>query len=102
MKKINETFICIHCWYNVPAASKTCRNHCPQCFVSLHVDWEIPWDRASNCNWKMFPVEYVITNWETKILFVCSKCGKKHHNKASTDDQLTNLDNLIYKYKSLL
>ncbi|MBO7095209.1 RNHCP domain-containing protein [bacterium] len=38
MKKINETFICTNCGQEVPLASKTCRNHCPYCFTSLHVD----------------------------------------------------------------
>ncbi|NCQ81548.1 RNHCP domain-containing protein [bacterium] len=23
-------------------AQKTCRNHCPHCFVSLHVDGDVP------------------------------------------------------------
>ena len=42
MKKINEPFVCIQCGKTVPLAKKTCRNHCPFCFTSLHVDGEIP------------------------------------------------------------
>ncbi|MBO7505538.1 RNHCP domain-containing protein [bacterium] len=49
MKKINESFICVNCGREVPLASKTCRNHCPYCFASLHVDGEIPGDRSSIC-----------------------------------------------------
>ncbi|MBQ5945300.1 RNHCP domain-containing protein [bacterium] len=26
----------------MPLAAKTCRNHCPYCFASLHVDGDIP------------------------------------------------------------
>lgn len=91
MKKINETFTCIECWKVVPLASKTCRNHCPFCFTSLHVDGEIPWDRASTCGWKMFPIKYEIKNSDYKILFACSKCGKTHRNKRAEDDEIINL-----------
>lgn len=42
MKKINEAFVCLECGKKVPLADKTCRNHCPYCFVSQHVDADIP------------------------------------------------------------
>ena len=45
MKKINETFVCLECGKSVPTAEKTCRNHCPFCFASQHVDGDIPGDR---------------------------------------------------------
>ena len=38
MKKINESFICLNCGKKVEVATRTCRNHCPYCFASLHVD----------------------------------------------------------------
>lgn len=100
MKKINETFTCINCGKLIPLASKTCRNHCPFCFVSLHVDWDVPWDRNSSCKWKMFPREYFLSNWKIKILFECETCHKKHRNKVSMDDDLHNVDAFIKKYKS--
>lgn len=99
MKKINETFVCLECGNQVGLAPKTCRNHCPRCFTSLHVDWQIPWDRSSSCHGKMYPKEYFISNWEIKILFQCVKCWKTHCNKTSADDNLPSLDELIYKYK---
>lgn len=102
MKKLNESFVCFNCWKNILKAYKTCRNHCPFCFASLHVDGNMPWDRSSNCGWKMLPVEYFISNGETKILFKCVKCWKNHYNKASLDDDLVNLDLLIHKYKFLV
>ncbi len=99
MKKINESFACINCWKQIPPAKKTCRNHCPYCFTSVHLDDKVPWDRDSNCNWKMVPIEYFISNQEIKITFECKKCWKIHYNKASLDDDLANLDNMIIKYK---
>ncbi|MBR7037477.1 RNHCP domain-containing protein [bacterium] len=42
MKKINESFRCVNCGQEIPLAPKTCRNHCPYCFTSLHVDGNIP------------------------------------------------------------
>lgn len=45
MKKINETFHCLECGKLVPLAERTCRNHCPYCFASRHVDGDIPGDR---------------------------------------------------------
>ena len=98
MKKINESFTCVNCGKNIPLAEKTCRNHCPYCFTSLHVDGDIPGDRASECKWIMYPVEYILKNSDYKILFVCSKCGKKHRNKRATDDIIENLPALIKSY----
>ena len=99
MKKINEQFICIHCKQAVPQAQRTCRNHCPFCFVSLHVDSDIPGDRGAECGGEMYPTMYKISNSEMKILFQCAKCGKQHRNKRATDDEVENLDKLIKEYK---
>ena len=102
MKKINETFVCINCKKKVSIASKTCRNHCPYCFTSLHVDWDIPGDRSNACHGKMFPIEYFIANWIMKILFECEKCHKKHRNKRAEDDEVIKLDEYIKKYRKNL
>ena len=37
----------------------------------------------------MYPVDYQLKNSDYKILFVCSKCGKKHRNKRADDDEIT-------------
>lgn len=95
MKKINETFTCISCWKQVPIAPKTCRNHCPYCFTSLHVDGDIPWDRSSECHGIMRPINYEIRNWTMKILFECEKCGKQHRNKRAEDDDIDALLKII-------
>ena len=102
MKKINEDFVCVNCWKFVSKAKKTCRNHCPYCFVSIHLDDKLPGDRASNCWGLMYPIEYELSNWIIKITFKCSKCGHIHKNKAAEDDDLVKLDELVKKYKNLL
>lgn len=99
MKKINESFTCIHCGKFVPLAPKTCRNHCPYCFCSLHLDDKIPGDRASECKGKMFPINYEIKNDEMRILFQCEKCGKLHRNKRAEDDDLELLLQSINEHK---
>ncbi len=98
MKKINEWFVCINCWKKVPPAKRTCRNHCPYCFVSIHLDENIPWDRKSNCGGKMYPIDYKISNWQIKILFKCEKCWKLHWNIAADDDNIWDLPKLILNY----
>ena len=102
MKKINESFVCINCGKEISQASKTCRNHCPYCFVSLHVDWDIPWDRKWECNAIMYPTTYKLSNSEYKILFECSKCHKKHRNKRAEDDEISLLPELIKTYQQFL
>ena len=99
MKKINEEFVCTNCGQNVEKAKKTCRNHCPYCFVSLHIDWDIPWDRQSECWWKMYPTEFIIANGWVKILFKCEKCWKEHWNKLADDDNFVELQWFIEEYK---
>ncbi len=102
MKKINESFLCTNCGKEISQAAKTCRNHCPHCFISLHVDWEVPWDRLSQCNSLMYPTTYEIRNWNYKILFECSACHKLHRNKRAEDDQIEKLPELIEEYKQIL
>ena len=104
MKKINESFICVHCHKSIEEAIKTCRNHCPHCFCSLHVDGETPGDRSAlnACGSQMFPIEYKLLNSDYKILFQCSKCGKTHRNKRAIDDEIIELPRLIEEYREIL
>jgi len=102
MKKINEGFVCINCREYNPPASKTCRNHCRKCFVSIHLDDDVPWDRAANCGWKMYAIDYIIKSDEVKIKFKCSKCGKIHWNKAADDDDIVGLFEKVIYYKNLI
>ena len=102
MKKINESFTCIHCGKAISLAAKTCRNHCPYCFVSLHVDGEIPGDRNTQCGGNMYPTAYEIRNGQLKIHFQCATCGKLHRNKRADDDEVEALDSYINEYKKIL
>jgi len=36
--KIDEEFICENCGIKVQALGYSCRNHCPYCLFSKHVD----------------------------------------------------------------
>ena len=99
MKKINESFVCLSCKKDISPAPQTCRNHCPYCFTSLHIDQNIPWDRWSTCHGMMFPREYNIANGKTRIKFECVSCWHIHHNKASADDNLWELDMYIGTWK---
>ena len=49
----------------------------------------------------MYPVDYQLKNSDYKILFVCSKCGKKHWNKRADDDDITQLPMFIRLYADL-
>jgi DNA-directed RNA polymerase subunit RPC12/RpoP len=102
MKKINETFECVNCKKEIPLANRTCRNHCPFCFVSLHVDGDIPWDRSADCHWRMIPTSYKLANWTIKIDFECVKCKKHHRNKLADDDNFGELDSAIKTLRGIL
>ena len=87
-KKINEEFLCEHCGASVPLASKTCRNHCPFCLHSKHVD-VMPGDRMNPCHGLLKPIGY--HNHSKKGLmidFICQKCDEKTRNIANLDDKI--------------
>ncbi len=92
MITINEWFVCVWCGKQIAPAIKTCRNHCPFCFTSLHVDGDIPWDRNTDCHGMMKPFQFDFKmSGGSKILFQCEKCGKQHRNKIADDDEIENL-----------
>ena len=73
--KINESFVCGHCGYHVPPSWSTCRDHCPRCLYSLHVDVN-PGDRAADCGGMLVPRGYESRSGKGyMILYTCSKCG---------------------------
>lgn len=84
--KKNEGFTCEHCSAAIPPAQKTCRNHCPLCLHSKHVD-HFPGDRANECHGLMRPVGYETTGHKgLMLLFECSRCGEKTRNISQPDD----------------
>lgn len=92
MKKENNWFVCEWCWKEISPAAKTSRNHCPNCFLSLHVDDKEPGDRSSACGGRMIPLLYETANGQVKISFTCISCGQQHVNKAAEDDDVGELD----------
>jgi DNA-directed RNA polymerase subunit RPC12/RpoP len=86
--KMNESFECTHCSHSVPIAQKTCRDHCPRCLWSLHVDVN-PGDRASGCRGLLKPVSYSShpkKGW--MIHYECQTCGMHRVNRFLESDSL--------------
>ena len=53
--KIDEEFICENCGKKVSKLGYTCRNHCPYCLHSKHLDIN-PGDRKEACHGLLKPV----------------------------------------------
>ncbi len=83
----NTGFTCAVCGADVPPlANGSCRNHCPACLHTVHVD-EAPGDRASDCGGLMTPIGAEHSGkkgWV--ILHRCQRCGVVRRNKAALDD----------------
>jgi DNA-directed RNA polymerase subunit RPC12/RpoP len=83
----NTPFVCVVCGTQVPPlAGGGCRNHCPHCLHSLHVD-VMPGDRASDCGGVLEPIA---VDFDGKkgwvIVHRCQRCGAERRNKAALDD----------------
>jgi DNA-directed RNA polymerase subunit RPC12/RpoP len=83
----NTPFVCVACGFEVPAlAQGSCRNHCPRCLTSLHVD-VMPGDRASDCGGVL---EAVAVEHSGKkgwiIVHRCRRCGELRRNRAALED----------------
>jgi len=82
---INEAFRCLNCGKDVLPASRGCRNHCPFCLHSQHVD-RYPGDRQNPCGGLLKPIGYELSGKKgLVILFKCSRCGEENKNVASLD-----------------
>ncbi len=86
---INESFKCEHCGADVPPASSGCRNHCPYCLTSKHVDVN-PGDRANPCKGLLKATSYELDAKKGIVLiFTCSKCGARTRNKSNHEDPVS-------------
>ena len=86
--KIDEEFVCHNCGIKVNKLGYTCRNHCPSCLHSKHVDIN-PGDRAEECHGDLVPVSVEIDSKKGYvIIFKCEKCGAIRKNKAAEDDNI--------------
>ena len=91
--EIDESFVCENCGKQVERLGYSCRNHCPYCLHSKHVDIN-PGDRAEECQGDLEPVGLEINKKKGYvIIFKCKKCGAIRKNKAAEDDDM----NLIIK-----
>lgn len=86
--KIDEEFICENCGKLVPKLNYTCRNHCPFCMYSKHVDVN-PGDRSEKCHGMLEPIGIEISPKKGYVIvFKCKKCGQIKRNKAAKDDSM--------------
>ena len=96
--KIDEDFICENCGSKVSKLGYTCRNHCPVCLSSKHVDIN-PGDRQEECHGLLEPIGLEMSNKKGYvIIFKCKKCGAIRKNKAAEDDNMDLLIKLSAKH----
>ena len=86
--EIDEEFICDHCGKEVTKLGYSCRNHCPFCLYSKHVDVN-PGDRQESCHGLLKPVGIEISGKKGYVIVSqCEKCGQIRRNKAAKDDNM--------------
>ncbi|WP_134160337.1 RNHCP domain-containing protein [Alicyclobacillus sacchari] len=81
----NESFTCMNCGLQVQPSERTCRNHCPHCLYSVHLDI-FPGDRQANCGGIMEPlrIEYNPRKGY-QIVHRCQRCGHESRNIVLQD-----------------
>ena len=85
--EIDEEFICENCGKKVPVLGYSCRNHCPHCLYSKHVDIN-PGDRLNSCKGLLKPIGVEKFKDTFKIIYKCEKCGQTHKNIIHNDDNM--------------
>lgn len=86
--EIDEEFICNNCGKKAPKLGYSCRNHCPYCLHSMHVDIN-PGDRAETCHGDLEPIGLEMNNKKGYVIIhKCKKCGQIRKNKAAEDDNM--------------
>lgn len=92
----NEGFICDICQTDVPSASGTFRNHCPNCLISKHVDDATPGDRAATCGGLMPAMAAEGSDPDNlNLVHRCQKCGKTMRNRTASDDNKETIFHLM-------
>lgn len=95
--KIDEEFVCENCGAKVEKLGYTCRNHCPKCLHSKHVDIN-PGDRAEECKGTLEPIGVQLDSKKGYVIvFRCRKCGAVRRNKAAEDDNMNAIIQLSKK-----
>ncbi len=85
---IDEEFDCENCGKHVTKLGYSCRDHCPYCLYSKHVD-KMPGDREETCHGKLVPIS-IETNSKKgyMIIYKCEKCGSIRKNVMAEDDNM--------------
>jgi DNA-directed RNA polymerase subunit RPC12/RpoP len=84
---VNEAFECIHCGASVRPSVRSCRNHCPECLHSVHLD-VFPGDRAAECGGLMIPVRVTYNSRKGyQIVHKCAQCGHESRNVAALEHE---------------
>lgn len=81
----DEGFRCERCGIDVPPLGRgTCRNHCPACLTSRHVDAEVPGDRLASCGGLMTAIS-ARSDARRGIVVVhrCDRCGAERVNRIA-------------------
>jgi len=94
-----EHFTCKVCGRLVvpEGAASNHRNHCPNCFSSLHLDIE-PGDRKADCGGIMEIVGvWVRKNGEWAMIHRCKRCGHLSSNRIAADDNPMKLMSVALK-----
>ena len=84
---IDEEFQCENCGKQVQKLGYSCRNHCPYCLFSKHVDVN-PGDRLNECKGLLVPIDIEKHKNTYKIIYKCEKCGNIHKNIMANDDNM--------------
>lgn len=99
--EIDEGFICEHCGKKVEPLGYSCRNHCPECLYSKHVDVN-PGDREETCHGLLEPIDIEINSKKGYVIvFKCKKCGAIRKNKVASDDNMDAVYEIIKKKRLL-
>ena len=92
--EIDEEFVCEHCGKLVPKLGYSCRNHCPYCLYSKHVDIN-PGDRMEECHGLLKPIQVEINSKKGYvIIYKCEKCGAIRRNISARDDDMNKIISL--------
>lgn len=81
----DEAFTCVHCGADVPPGGRHPRDHCPFCLHALHVDGDVPGDRASTCQGLLVPRALERRADHLSIVYVCAGCGVVRRNRVLDD-----------------
>ena len=95
--EIDEEFICENCGYKVPKLGYSCRNHCPKCLYSKHVD-KNPGDRMEECHGMLVPIGVDVNKKGYVIVYKCEKCGEIRRNVSARDDDMNQIIKLSAKH----